>query len=110
MQGDAGHPGCQGGGPEKNNRKKWIAKEEERHKGLLTSPLPHPQKIHNNWQKNLIKFKLMGMRYDLDYRCVCTSYNRVDKDGHDKEDKNEEHQLEKTDIGQSLVLRKKTFV
>jgi hypothetical protein len=49
----------------------------------------------------------MGMRYDLDYRCVCTSYNRVDKDGHDKEDKNEEHQLEKTDIGQSLVLRKK---
>jgi hypothetical protein len=29
-------------GPQKNNRKKWRAKEEERHKGLLTTP--HPQK------------------------------------------------------------------
>jgi hypothetical protein len=36
VQGDAGHPGYQGGGPEKNNRKKWRAEEEERHKGLLT--------------------------------------------------------------------------
>jgi hypothetical protein len=26
----------QGGGPEKNNRKKWRAEEDERHKGLLT--------------------------------------------------------------------------
>jgi hypothetical protein len=29
-------PVKQGGAPEKNNRKKWRAKEEERHKGLLT--------------------------------------------------------------------------
>jgi hypothetical protein len=29
-------PGKQGGGPEKNNWKKWRAEEEERHKGLLT--------------------------------------------------------------------------
>jgi hypothetical protein len=26
----------QGGGPEKNNRKKWRVREEERHKGSLT--------------------------------------------------------------------------
>jgi hypothetical protein len=26
----------QGGGPEKNHRKKWRAREEERHKGSLT--------------------------------------------------------------------------
>jgi hypothetical protein len=32
MQGDAGHPGYQ----EKSNMKKWRAKEEKRHKGLLT--------------------------------------------------------------------------
>jgi hypothetical protein len=43
MQGDAGHPGKQGGGPQKNNRKKWRAKEEERHKGSPT-PTPHPKK------------------------------------------------------------------
>jgi hypothetical protein len=29
--------------PKKNNRKKWRAKEEERHKGSLT-PLPPPKK------------------------------------------------------------------
>jgi hypothetical protein len=29
-------PPYQGGGPEKNEREKWRAKEEERHKGLLT--------------------------------------------------------------------------
>jgi hypothetical protein len=34
--GDAGHPVLQGGGQEKNNQKRWRAKEEERHKGLLT--------------------------------------------------------------------------
>jgi hypothetical protein len=31
-----GHLGKQGGGSKKNNQKKWRAKEEERHKGLLT--------------------------------------------------------------------------
>jgi hypothetical protein len=36
VQGDAGHPGEQGGGPKKNNQKKWRAKVEERHKGSLT--------------------------------------------------------------------------
>jgi hypothetical protein len=36
VQGVAGHPGYQGGGPKKNNRKKWRAEEEERHKGSLT--------------------------------------------------------------------------
>jgi hypothetical protein len=36
MHGDAGHPGKQGGGQEKNDLKKWQAKEEERHKGSLT--------------------------------------------------------------------------
>jgi hypothetical protein len=35
VQGDAGHPGYQVGGQEKNNQKKWRAKEEERHKGSL---------------------------------------------------------------------------
>jgi hypothetical protein len=35
VQGDAGQPGCQGGGQEKN-RKKCRAKEEEWHKGPLT--------------------------------------------------------------------------
>jgi cytochrome c biogenesis protein ResB len=34
VQGDAGY---QGDGPEKNNRKKWRAEEEERHKGSLTT-------------------------------------------------------------------------
>jgi hypothetical protein len=34
--GVAGHPGEQGGGPEKNNWKKWRAEEVERHKGSLT--------------------------------------------------------------------------
>jgi hypothetical protein len=37
VQGDAGHPSWQGGGPEKNNLKKWRAEEEKRHKG---SPTP----------------------------------------------------------------------
>jgi hypothetical protein len=42
LQGDAGHPSQQGGGPEKNNNwKKWRAKEEERHKGLLTQNKNH---------------------------------------------------------------------
>jgi hypothetical protein len=37
VQGDAGHTSKQGGGPEKNNRKKWRAEEEDqRHKGSLT--------------------------------------------------------------------------
>jgi hypothetical protein len=36
MQGDASHHGQQGGGPKKNNRKKWRDKEKERHKGSLT--------------------------------------------------------------------------
>jgi hypothetical protein len=36
VQRDASHPGKQGGGPKKNNQKKWRAKEEEGHKGLLT--------------------------------------------------------------------------
>jgi hypothetical protein len=36
VQGDAGHPGGQGGGKEKNNRKKWRTKVEERHKGSHT--------------------------------------------------------------------------
>jgi hypothetical protein len=35
VQGDAGHPGEQGGGPKKNNQKKWRAEEEEWHKGPL---------------------------------------------------------------------------
>jgi hypothetical protein len=34
VQGDADLPSYQGGGPKKNNRKKWRA-EEERHKGSL---------------------------------------------------------------------------
>jgi hypothetical protein len=37
VQGGNGHPGLQGGGPEKNNRKKRRA--EERHKGLLTKKI-----------------------------------------------------------------------
>jgi hypothetical protein len=34
--------------PKKNNRKKWRAEEEERHKGSLTlpSPLPPPKKTN----------------------------------------------------------------
>jgi hypothetical protein len=51
VQGDAGHPGLQGGGQEKNNWKKWRAKEEEKHKGSLTQTAvevargaPPPQK------------------------------------------------------------------
>jgi hypothetical protein len=36
VQGDAGHPGYQGGGQEKNSWKKWRAEEEERHKESLT--------------------------------------------------------------------------
>jgi hypothetical protein len=36
VQGDAGHPGEQGDGPKKNNRKKWRAMDEERQKGSLT--------------------------------------------------------------------------
>jgi hypothetical protein len=36
VQGDAGHPGLQGGGPKKNNQKKWSAKEEAKHMGSLT--------------------------------------------------------------------------
>jgi hypothetical protein len=36
VQGVDGHPGLQGGGPKKKNRKKWRAQEEERHNGLLT--------------------------------------------------------------------------
>jgi hypothetical protein len=35
VQGDAGHPGEQGGGHKKNNWEKWRAEKEERHKGLL---------------------------------------------------------------------------
>jgi hypothetical protein len=38
VQGDAGHPGYQGGGSEKNNQKKWRVEEEERHK---ESPTPN---------------------------------------------------------------------
>jgi hypothetical protein len=36
VQGVAGHPGGQGSGQEKNNRKKWRADEEERHMGSPT--------------------------------------------------------------------------
>jgi hypothetical protein len=37
VQGDAGHPGLQGGGQENNTWKKGRAKEEEeKHKGSLT--------------------------------------------------------------------------
>jgi hypothetical protein len=46
VQGDAGHPSKQGGGPKKNNRKKWRAKEEERHRGSLTqkkTTFGHPE-------------------------------------------------------------------
>jgi hypothetical protein len=39
MQGVASHPSEQGGGPKKNNWKKWRAKEEERHKGSLTQKI-----------------------------------------------------------------------
>jgi hypothetical protein len=44
VQGDAGHPSEQGCGSKKNNQKKWRAKEEERHKGLLT-PLKIAHKV-----------------------------------------------------------------
>jgi hypothetical protein len=36
VQGDAGHPSQQGGGPQMNNLKKWMAEKEEMHKGALT--------------------------------------------------------------------------
>jgi hypothetical protein len=36
VQGAAGHPTKPGGGPKKNNSKKWRAMEEERHKGSLS--------------------------------------------------------------------------
>jgi hypothetical protein len=36
VQGDAGHPSYQGGGPKRIIGKKWRADEEERHKGSLT--------------------------------------------------------------------------
>jgi hypothetical protein len=39
VQGDAGHPSYQGGGPKKNYQKKWSA-EEERHKGPPLTPPP----------------------------------------------------------------------
>jgi hypothetical protein len=35
LQGVAGHPSRQGGGPEKNNWNKWTAEEEERHRCTL---------------------------------------------------------------------------
>jgi hypothetical protein len=36
VQGDDGHPGFQGGGPKKNNKKWRAEKEERRHKGSQT--------------------------------------------------------------------------
>jgi hypothetical protein len=39
VQGDAGHPGYQGGGHKNNNWKKLRAEEEERHKGSLTKKI-----------------------------------------------------------------------
>jgi hypothetical protein len=43
VQGDAGHPGQQGGGQEKNNREKWRA-EEEMHKKVCCHLL-----VWNKW-------------------------------------------------------------
>jgi hypothetical protein len=51
VQGDAGHPDYQGGGPKKNNWKKWRAEEEERHKGSLTPKKGGPPKTYKKTYK-----------------------------------------------------------
>jgi hypothetical protein len=53
VQGNAGHPGLQGGGQEKNNRKKLSAEEEERRKGSLTKKEPLGNFLLKNSLRNI---------------------------------------------------------
>jgi cadmium resistance protein CadD (predicted permease) len=47
-------PVKQGGGPKKNNWKKWRGKEEERHKGSLTKNRRKKAKIRPIWSHSNI--------------------------------------------------------
>jgi hypothetical protein len=51
VQGDVGHPGQQGGGPEKNNRKKRRAKEAESQKWSQTQKITV---LPSLWSENVL--------------------------------------------------------
>jgi hypothetical protein len=69
VQGDAGHPGSQGGGYKKNNQKKWRAKEKERHKGskkLFLKPAKNYVFVHylSHLLNMFYKFRIAARRQD----------------------------------------------